>query len=271
MPVFMHNFMSRLTTYSWWVVAIELLLIGVVVYSVLEFLRGTRGARLIKGTALFLIITYTVIKLGGDKLVRVEFLFSRLLVFTTFAIVVVFQPELRRALMRLGEARLFRLGGSTSRRLIDCLCATADYCSRNRIGALIAVEREVGLGALIENGTALNADVTSELLNTIFWPGSILHDMGVVIRDGRIAAAGVQFPLAEVGELSQEMGSRHRAGLGLSQESDAVVIIISEETGAVSLAERGRLVRGVTPEELRNFLADALRRNESPLMRRPAA
>ena len=271
MPAFLHNFISRLTTYSWWVVAIEMLLIGVVVYGVLEFLRGTRGARLIKGTALFLVITYTVIKLGGDKLVRVEFLFSRLLVFTSFAIVVVFQPELRRALMRLGEARLFRLGGSTSRRLIDSLCASAEYCSRNRIGALIAVEREVGLGALIENGTAINADITPELLNTIFWPGSILHDMGVVIRDGRIAAAGVQFPLAEVGELSQEMGSRHRAGLGLSQESDAVIIIVSEETGAISIAERSRLVRGVTPEELRNFLADALRRNESPLLRRPAA
>ncbi len=271
MPLFLHNFLTRIATYSWWVVAVELLLIGVVVYSVLEFLRGTRGARLIKGTALFLIISYTVIKLGGDKLVRVEWLFSRLLVFTSFAIVVVFQPELRRALIRLGEARFFRLGRSASQRLIDNLCQNAEYCSRNRIGALIAVEREAGLGGLTEQGTPINADVSAELLNTIFWPGSMLHDMGVVIRDGRIAAAGVQFPLAEGVELSQEMGARHRAGLGLSQESDAVVIIVSEETGTISVAERGQLIRGVSGEQLRNLLADALRHPELALMRRPAA
>jgi diadenylate cyclase len=269
---FLHNLLVRLATYPWWEIAIELLLIGAVVYCVLEFLRGTRGARLIKGTLLFLIVVYTVIFLAGERLLRVEYLFSRLLVFTSFAIVVVFQPELRRALIRLGEARLFRTSSSASRRLIDALCRSAEYCARNRIGAIIAVERDVGLGALIEQGgIPINAEVTAELLNTIFWPGSMLHDMGVVIRDGKIAAAGVQFPMAQDEELSPEMGARHRAGLGLSQETDAVVIIVSEETGIISIAERGRLTRELTPEQLREALTASLQKSESALERRSAA
>ncbi|MHB1769240.1 MAG: diadenylate cyclase CdaA [Phycisphaerae bacterium] len=268
---FLHTLLNRLTAYPWWVVTLELALIGVVVYWMLEFLRGTRGARLIKGVALFLIIAYTIIKLGGNKLPQVEFLFSRLLVFTSFAIVVVFQPELRRALIRLGETRFFRPGSSASRRLIDSLCQTAEYCSRNRIGALIAVEREVGLGALLEQGTILNADTTSELLNTIFWPGSMLHDMGVVIREGRIAAAGVQFPLAEGVEVSPEMGARHRAALGLSQESDAIIIVVSEETGIISIAQRGEFVRELTGEQLRERLTNALQKSEHSVPHRSAA
>ncbi len=260
---FLRTQLTRFTTYPWWVVTLELVLIGVVVYWVLEFLRGTRGARLIKGTALFLILAYTIIKLGGNKLPQVEYLFSRLLVFTSFAIVVVFQPELRRALMRLGETRFFRPGGSASLRLIDCLSKTAEYCSRNRIGALIAVEREVGLGGLVEQGTILNADATPELLNTIFWPGSMLHDMGVVIRDGRIAAAGVQFPLAEGAEVTPDMGARHRAALGLSQESDALILVVSEETGIISIAERGEFVRELTCDQLRDRLSRALQKTEN--------
>ncbi len=268
---FLHTLLNRLTAYPWWVVMVELALIGVVVYWVLEFLRGTRGARLIKGVALFLIIAYTIIKLGGNTLPQVEFLFSRLLVFTSFAIVVVFQPELRRALIRLGETRFFRPGSTASRRLIDCLCQSAEYCARNRIGSLIAVEREVGLGALLEQGTILNAEATPELLNTIFWPGSMLHDMGVVIREGRIAAAGVQFPLAEGVEVSPEMGARHRAALGLSQESDAIIIVVSEETGIISIAQRGEFVRELTSEQLRQRLTTELQKSEQPAARRSAA
>lgn len=268
MPEYLNNYLRRLTAHQWWVVLLEMLLIGVVVYSVLEFLRGTRGARLIKGVGLFLLIAYTILRLGGNNLMRVEFLFSRLLVFTSFAIVVVFQPELRRALIRLGETRLFRPGASSARKTVDILCESVEYCSRNRIGALIAVEREVGLAGLVENGTVINADLSAELLDTIFWPGSMLHDMGVVVRDGKIAAAGVQFPLAEGGELSQEMGSRHRAGLGLAQETDAVVIIVSEETGTISIAERGQLTRGLSGDDLRATLLALLRRPEPMVLRR---
>lgn len=251
---FMSTFADRLGAYNWWIVCIELLLIGAVVHSVLYFLRDTRGARLIRGTILFLIIAFTVIWLSGNKLIRVEFLFQRVLLFTSLAIVVVFQPELRRALMRLGEARLFRVGQKKPSDMVEALIKTADYCSRNRIGALIAIERQVGLAGLAENGASLDAEITSELLNTIFWPGSALHDMGVVIRNGRLAAAGVQFPLDEGGDLPTELGARHRAALGLSQDTDALILVVSEETGIISIAQRGKLDRGLSLDELRRRL-----------------
>lgn len=265
----LHNYLQRIAAYSWWVVLLEMLLIGIVVHSVIEFMRGTRGARLIKGTALFLVVAYVIIVIGGDKLNRVEFLYSKLLFFATFAIVVVFQPELRRALMRLGEARLFSRVGNPIRPTVDAVTRCAAYCSKNRIGGLIAIERDVGLGGLIENGTPLNAHLSAELLNTIFWPGSVLHDMGVVIRHGRIAAAGVQFPLSEDPDMSQELGSRHRAAIGLSEETDAVVVVISEETGTISVAEQGRLTRNLTLEGLENMLMEMLSKTTTPVVNLP--
>jgi diadenylate cyclase len=255
-----HAYLTRIEQYPWYIVLVELLLIGIVVHLVLEFLRGTRGARLIKGTALFLMIAYLIIFLGGEQLRRVEYLYSRLLVFASFAIVVVFQPELRRALIRLGEARLFRAAGNPVRPTVDALVRCATYYSKNRIGALIAVERDVGLGGLSENGTLVNGNLTPEMLNTIFWPGSMLHDMGVVVRHGKLAAAGVQFPLAEGNDLAPELGARHRAALGLSQETDAVILVVSEETGTISVAENGRLVRNLTPEALEALLMELLSR-----------
>lgn len=258
---FFRNYWSRIGQYPVWIVLLELLLIGVVVHTVLEFLRGTRGARLIKGTALLLIVGYMVIALGGEQLRRISFLYSRLLVLAAFAIIVVFQPELRRALTRLGEARFFRSTGNPLRPTVNAISRCVAYCSKNSIGALIAIERDVGLGGLIENGTIMNANLTPELLNTIFWPGSVLHDMGVVVRNGKLSAAGVQFPLAESessGEIAPELGARHRAALGLSQETDALVVIVSEETGTISVAEKGRLTRNLSVETLETFLMEAL-------------
>jgi diadenylate cyclase len=267
MSEFFQNYFARISQYSIWVVLLELLLIGAVVYLVVEFLRGTRGARLIKGTALFLVIAYLVILLAGDTLRRVAFLYERVLVLAALAIIVVFQPELRRALIRLGEARLFRPQGNPLRPTVDAICRNASYCSKNRIGALVAIERDVGLGGLIENGTILNANLTPELLNTIFWPGSMLHDMGVVVRNGKLSAAGVQFPLAEGEEqdISPELGARHRAALGLSQETDAIIVVVSEETGTISVAEKGRLVRNLTVEGLEALLMETLSRQNLSL------
>jgi diadenylate cyclase len=261
MPEFVQNYFKRIGQYPWWIVLLELLLIGVVVHLVVEFLRDTRGARLIKGAGLFLVVAYVVILLGGDQLRRVEFLYSRLLLLATFALVVVFQPELRRALIRLGKARFFlRTTGSPLRPTVDAICRCVEYCAKNSIGALIAIERDVGLGGLVETGTILNANLTPELLNTIFWPGSMLHDMGVVVRNGKLSAAAVQFPLAESesGELAPELGSRHRAALGLSQDTDALIVIVSEETGIISVAENGRLVRNLTVEGLESLLMEGL-------------
>jgi len=254
------DFFKTLRTYSWWQVSLELLLIGVFVYWVVRFLQGTRGARLLRGISLLLIAVYLIVELLGSSfgLERIQFLFSRFLIGATFAIGIVFQPELRRALMRLGETRLFRTISSQLSEQIDALVETAIFCSRRKIGALIAIERDVGLGGTAENGTRLNADISAELLNTIFWPNSPLHDLGVIVSQGKVMYAGVQFPLAESGELEKELGSRHRAAVGMSQESDAVILVVSEETGDISIAERGALYRKLTPESLREVLDELL-------------
>jgi len=235
---------------------IQLVLIGVVVWLAMRFLRGTRGARLVKGAGLLLAGAYVVIRLlpSGGEWERLEFLYSRFLVAAVVALVVVFQPELRRALMQLGQARLFRGQAGRVEAMIDQLCDSAAYLSRNKIGALMAVERQVGLAALVEEGVVVDAAITAELMDTIFYPGSALHDMGVVIQAGRISAAGVPFPLAEVAATDRSLGSRHRAALGLSEECDAVILVVSEETGRVSLAYDGQLSMGVTPDGLRETL-----------------
>jgi diadenylate cyclase len=256
------NFITALKSYKWWVVGVEWLLIGSVVFWVVRFLRGTRGARLLKGIAVVLIGLYLIVRLVGGKfgLERIDFLYGKFLLFASFATVVVFQPELRRALMRLGETRLFRSWSTEISHEIDALVEAATFLSRRKIGALIAIEREVGLGGIAESGTPLNAELTASLLETIFFPNTPLHDLGVIVSQGKIAYAGVQFPLAESGELERELGSRHRAAVGMSQESDAVVLVVSEESGDVSIAERGQLIRKLTPEGLRGLLSELMGR-----------
>ncbi|MEM1098025.1 MAG: diadenylate cyclase, partial [Planctomycetota bacterium] len=143
-------------------------------------------------------------------------------------------------------------------RVVEELLASMEYLSNMKVGALIAIERQTGLRGIIEAGTPIDADVSRQLLNTIFWPGTALHDLGVVIRGDRLAAAGAQFPLADVTNLPQELGSRHRAAIGLSQEADALVLVVSEETGAISVAERGELTRGLSIAQLRTILSKGM-------------
>lgn len=258
----LRSFFIALRSYSPWQVALELLLIGLFVWAVMRFLRGTRGARLLKGILFVLITLYLSVRLLGSvfDMSRIVFLYDRLLLFASFAIVVVFQPELRRALMRLGETRFFRGTGGDTDELIEQLVQMATFCSKRKIGALLAIEREVGLGGIAESGTRIDAELSHDLLETIFWPNSPLHDLGVIISQGRVAFAGVQFPLAESGELEKELGSRHRAAVGMSQESDAVVLVVSEETGDMSIAERGVLIRKLTADALREMLLELLGR-----------
>ena len=261
----LRNFWSALSSYQWWQIAIELLLIGGVVYWVVRFLRGTRGARMLKGIAFVVISLYLLISLVAEQagLERVKFLYEKLLLFIVAAVIVVFQPELRRAFMRLGETRLFRGWSNQLNEEVEALVEAATFLSRRKIGALVAIERDVGLGGIAENGTRVDAALTAPLLETIFWPNSPLHDLGVVISQGRVAYAGVQFPLAESGELERELGSRHRAAVGMSQESDAIVLVVSEETGDISIAERGTLIRKLNPEALRGLLIELLNRSAS--------
>ena len=241
---------------EWYAVLFELAVIWVAVYLILRFLRGTRGARVIKGVGILLVIGTLTIQIfgGADQLERLSYLYDNFLQVALIMLVIVFQPELRRALVRLGETRFFRQTGLRKARVVEEVLGSMAYLSRNKVGALIAIERQVGLGGIVEAGVRVDADVTKELLNTIFWPGSALHDMGVILRGDRIVAAGVQFPLAEGESVGQELGSRHRAAIGLSTEVDALIVVVSEETGTISVAERGQLTRGLSVEDLRRVL-----------------
>ena len=173
---------------------------------------------------------------------------------SAIALVVIFQPELRRMLVRLGQTRwLGFLGKPRSVALGEVLSAVASM-SKRKIGALIAIEREVGLRQVIEGGTRLNAEVTSEILGSIFYPNTPLHDGGVVIRSNRLAAAGCLFPLSENPKLHKELGTRHRAAVGLTEETDAVTVVVSEETGNVSVAVKGDLMYDLSVDELKSVL-----------------
>lgn len=260
----LQTYLTGISSYGWRQVCIELVLIGLVVYWVIGFLRGTRGARMLRGIAFVLISLYVIVGLLATtlKLERLQFLYEKFLLFASFAIIIAFQQELRRALLRLGETFPF----DWFRRLhdqidedVEQLVEATTFLSRRKIGAVIAIERDDPLQSLTEdNGTPIDARLTADLIDTIFWPNSPLHDLGVVLIGGKIAYAGVQFPMAESGELERDLGARHRAAVGMSQEYDAVVLVVSEETGDVSIAERGMLIRKLTPDGLRGLLLELL-------------
>ena len=246
-------------SYSLSAILLELLLIGFVVYSVMRFLRGTGGEKLFKGIV-FLLLGFWGIGLLKERLEleRIGFLFQYFLVGVLVVAAIAFQSELRRGLMQLGETRFGRTAAPQMEMIIEQVVDACAAMSRSKIGALIAFEREVGLGDFMAQGTRIDGAVSAELLNTIFWPGSPLHDMAVVIRRGLVAAAAVQFPLAEHGEYDRLLGSRHRAAIGLSKETDALVVVVSEETGHIALAHGGKLTRFLTLEQLRRQLLEMM-------------
>jgi len=252
------SYLQRVATYDAAEVIVELLLIGIVVWWAVRFLRGTRGASLLKGAAVILAVVYLCIRLlpkGPSRgWERIGYLYGKFLLFVFVAVVVAFQPELRRLLSRVGRARLFGGPPQYAEEEIAALVESTSYLARNKIGAIIALERSVGLGGLMESGTPLDAELRAPLLNTLFYPGTQLHDMGVIVQHGRIAAAGCQFPLAESDEVDPSLGSRHRAALGLAQETDAVIIVVSEETGRISVACEGQLYVGLDRDAMRELL-----------------
>jgi diadenylate cyclase len=262
------NYLSRLRQTFNAIDALELALIAALVYLVYRSLRGTRGARVVRGFIFVLVTGFVLLRILTDylQMQRLSFLYGQLLQVLLLLAVIVFQPELRRSLMRLAEnplLRFFLRQGASA--FVDRIAQAAAILSRNKIGAIIAVERDHRLAALAETGTPMDAELSTELLTTLFWPGSPLHDMGVVIRGGRIAAAACEFPLSHQAILDPHYGTRHRAAVGLTEESDAVVVIVSEETGTISLAVEGNLETPLTPDELRTRLMQLLRAAEAPL------
>jgi len=243
-----------------WLAIMELLLIGVLVYTVLRFLQGTRGARLLRAVIIILVVSFVAVWFIADKLQseRIKVLYPHFILGVFLVSLVAFQSELRRFLFRVGEGFWLQRWIKDSTHLVDPIVAAVGHLSKRKTGALIAIERTGEVGALTEAGVSLDANVTAELLETIFWPGTPLHDLGVIIHTGRLVAAGCQFPLAETGEVDRSLGSRHRAAIGLSQETDAVVIVVSEETGVISVAMQGRLTRGFEAATLRDLLINEL-------------
>jgi diadenylate cyclase len=236
----------------------EIFLIYLAIYTFLRFMEGTRGEGILKGIALIILTVPILLNIVAEQF-RV---LDRLVVIMNFfgaaaipALVIIVQPELRRALVRLGQTRLF---GMILKRqtegMVDEIVKAAFRMSRRKVGALIAIEREVGLRSYVERGTPLDAIVSSQLLSTIFFPGSELHDGAVVIQKDRIAAAGCLFPLSDNPNLSSMFGTRHRAGLGITEESDAIAVIVSEETGAVTFAHSGVLERPTNAGDLKALL-----------------
>lgn len=256
-----------LNSYNPFEVFFELAVIWLCVYLIYRFLRGTRGAGVVKGLAVLLVLltlTIRVLGQGSDALRQLNFIYDRFLGLLAILLIVVFQPELRQAMIRLGHTRIFRGSGEDVGEVVTAISDAVHFLRKNRFGALIAIERSVRLGGLVEGGQALDAMISARLLEAIFWPNSPLHDLGVVIRGDRVLAAGVQFPLAEEGMLPPNFGSRHRAGLGLTLETDCIVVIVSEETGSVSIAENGRVEPGIAQEDFSRVLAERLRSPVSP-------
>jgi len=255
------DYFSRVARYEWWVVVVELVLIGLVVYWVVDFLEGTRGERLFRGVIFLLVAGVLILNLVVERLPfdRLQYLYKGFLIAVLIVAVAAFQPEIRRVLIQIGQPRIWTGSVHQLSRTVEALITAVTEMSAARIGAIIVLERQVALGEFIETGVRLDARVTADLLKTIFYPGTALHDMAVVIRGDRIIAARVQLPLAEAGTVDGvELGSRHRAALGITAGSDATCLVVSEETGAISVARNGRLARNVTEAQIRSYLTSTM-------------
>ena len=257
-------------------VAVEIGLIWLGVWLIVRFLRNTRGAGVIKGFALVVAAVAIGVRLlvqlggqavGGDAFARIRFLADQLLILLVFALIVVFQPEIRQAMSRLGQSRLFRGARQVTFNIAEEVAEAVDFLSRSRFGALIVIERYVPLADFAGSGTELDAKVTAALLESIFWPSNPLHDLATVLRGERVWCAGVQLPLAEEGSVPPHLGARHRAGLGVTLDTDCVVVIVSEETGGIRFAHRGTLSAPVPRDEVKSRLLTLL---ESPADEAPA-
>lgn len=255
------DYFSRVASHGWWRVAVELIFIGLVVYWAVDFLEGTRGERLFRGVIFILIVGFLILKLvvGGLRLERLQYLYSGFLIGVLIIAVAAFQPEVRRAMMRIGQSHLWLTTSQQLSRTAEEITTAISALSAKRTGAIIVIERRVALGEFIETGVRIDARVTSELLRSIFYPGAALHDMAVIIRGDRILAARVQLPLAEASSMGgMGLGSRHRAAIGITTGSDAICLVVSEETGIISVVENGKLTRNIDEDRLKKYLTHVL-------------
>lgn len=238
-----------------WRDVLEILLLTVCIYYSYLGIRGTRGARVMTGLVMLFLGLSLVSQLFGLQVIN--WLISSLSAVIILALVVIFQPELRRLLAELGSHRLLA-GHTQNRQSIEMLVEATFDLSDRHLGALIAIERSTDIQTHIESGVEVDAAISPELLVTIFHPKTPLHDGGVIIRNDRVLSAACIFPVSQRQDLDRNLGLRHRAAIGLTEESDAIVVVVSEETGRVTLCYRGRIERDFTPETLRQRLAKLL-------------
>lgn len=240
---------------------IDILLVAIVIYEFLALIRGTRAALILIGLSIVALAFY-VSRMG--ELVTLNWLISRALPYAVFALIVIFVPEIRQALARLGRRMTLARSAAAEADAYDDIALAANLFSQNQTGALIVIQREIGLRTYIESGVPLDARLSYDLLATLFRPSAPLHDGAVIIQGDRVAAAACFLPLSMNPVLSTQLGTRHRAAIGITEETDAISIIVSEETGSISLAVAGSIERDLTVEQLRERMSTLLRRYVPP-------
>lgn len=240
---------------TWWRAGVEVALLAVAIHYVLMFVRGTRAAAVLIGFLVLLLILFALAAVLNLEVLG--WFLGAGTAFIAFAVLVIFQPEIRRLLARVGDLPMFT-SARERRENLEVIVQSAERLAEARIGALLAIEQTINLQEAVEVGIPVDCEATPEMLETIFFPNNAIHDGGVIIRGDRIACAACIFPLTDRSDLQKSMGTRHRAAIGLTEETDAVVVVVSEETGAISYAYRGHLQRGISLEELRSFLSSIL-------------
>lgn len=238
---------------------VDILLVWYVIYKIINLIKGTKAVQLLKGIFVILLVKIISDYLGFNTL---SWIMGNVITWGFLAIIIIFQPELRRALEQLGRGKFFSRSGTQeedeSEKFIEAIVKATDYMAKRRIGALISIERETGMSDYIETGIALDSKISSELLINIFIPNTPLHDGAVIIQKNLVAAAACYLPLSESPFISKELGTRHRAALGISEVTDSVTVIVSEETGNISLTKNGELHRGLTLDAFKSLLENEL-------------
>ena len=251
----MENFFNNIVSSIGITDVLDILIVAFLVYTVLGFIRETRAEQLAKGL-LVLVIGTAIADL--THLYTVHWILSNVMTVGMIAIVVLFQPELRRALEKLGRAKLVRFVGDMdkdeAKNMVVEIAKAIEAMSQSKTGALMVIERETTLNDIVETGTVIDAAISAEMIGNIFYEGAPLHDGAMILRGDRLYAAGCVLPLTQNKKLAKELGTRHRAGIGVTETSDALVIIVSEETGVVSLAENGQLTRFIDIKRIEKIL-----------------
>ncbi len=240
-------------------IGVDIALVWYVLYKLIMLIRGTKAIQLLKGIVVVLLVwAFSIV----FELHTIQYITNQVIKWGFVVIIILFQPELRRALEQLGRGNIFSRGSSSEEEVleqkVEAIVQSCQYMAKRRIGALISIERETGIGDYAETGIPINGKLTHQLLTNIFTPNTPLHDGAVIIKDEEILAAACYLPLSESPFISKELGTRHRAAMGISEVTDAVTIVVSEETGGISCTENGEMKRELSQEGLRQYLREKL-------------